>query len=73
MYENIEKLIEISALNENYVNDNNEFQTICAVDKVNKLLSNGWKLLAINSCQSSENASQIQSYILGFPKSDSPQ
>lgn len=71
MYENIEKLIEISALNENYIDDNNEFQTMYAIDKVNEHLSSGWKLLAINSYQTSENTSQVHSYILGFPKLNS--
>lgn len=71
MYKNIEKLIEISALGKTYVDDNDEFQTISAVDKVNEHLANGWKLLAINSYQTSENTSQVDSYILGFPKSNS--
>ena len=71
MYENIEKLIEISALGETYVDDNDEFQTNYAVNKVNEHLANGWKLLAINSCQTSENTSEVHSYILGFPKSNS--
>lgn len=71
MYENIEKLVEISAMDETYVDGNDEFQIICSVDKVNEHLANGWKLLAINSYQTSENTSQVSSYILGLPKSNS--
>lgn len=71
MYENIEKLIEISVFDETYIDDNDEFQTISTIDKVNEHLSNGWKLLAINSHQTSDNTSQVNSYILDFPKSNS--
>lgn len=71
MYENIEKLVEISALGIDSIDSDDNFQTISAVDIVNKHLAEGWKLLAINSYQTSDNTSQVHSYILGFPKSNS--
>ncbi len=71
MYDNIEKLIEISANDECYVDENDEFQTRYAVDKVNKYLEEGWKLLSINCSINDDHTSYVKSYILGLPKSDS--
>lgn len=61
MYENIEKLVEISALGIDSIDSDDNFQTISAVDIVNKHLAEGWKLLAINSYQTSDNTSQVHS------------
>ena len=71
MYDDIEKLIELSSHNECYVDDNDDFQTRYAIGKVNEYLSNGWKLLAINCSQNDDHTSQVHSYILGYPKSNS--
>lgn len=71
MYDDIEKLIELSSRNECYVDDNDNVQTEYAIDKVNEYLANGWKLLAINCYQNADYTSQVNSYILGYPKSNS--
>lgn len=71
MYDDIEKLIEVSAHNECYVDENDEFQTRYAVDKVNEYLGKGWKLLSINYSINDDHTSYVNSYILGFPKSNS--
>lgn len=71
MYDDIEKLIELPGKNECYVDENNEFQTRYAVDKVNKYLEEGWKLLSINYSTNDDHTSYVNSYILGLPKSNS--
>lgn len=71
MYDDIEKLIEISAHNEIYVDENDEYQTRYAVDNVNEYLKKGWKLLSINYSINDDHTSYVNSYILGLPKSNS--
>lgn len=69
-YENIEKIISISTENDNQtiiVDDNFTSSGEISVEKVNELLENEWKLLAINY-EIYEQGARISNYILGKPK-----
>lgn len=70
-YSNIEKIINIENKTDVIVDDNDNFKVTNPLDEVNKYLSKGWVLLAIDAFPNDDHTSHINQYILGFPKSNS--